>query len=177
MCKKKTPNDPDGHFVLGVSLSRRPGTPIQAAGQFKAVSKMLPKDGVSQQMAALLSPSDRQPPAETSKADLRRRVPSHNRRQPPNVVGKWSAAAGGGEVALSLSGDGKFKWTHCARGKIEMVRGDLSACRCNAGDGVQQRRIDGRQGAGRRRQAILVQNGRRSRERSGARVQQVMAVI
>jgi len=121
---KKNPNDPDGHFVLAYQYLTA-GHTDPAAGQFKAVSKLLPKDQVSQQMAALLSPSDRQPPAEASEAPAPAAASAEPQpASPPNIVGKWKApAAGGGDVALSLSEDGKFTWTHSRGGKSKSFEG------------------------------------------------------
>jgi uncharacterized protein (TIGR03066 family) len=148
---KKNPNDPDGHFVLAYQYLTA-GHADSAAGQFKAVSKLLPKDQVSQQMAALLSPSDRQPPAEASEAPAPAAASAEPQpASPPNVVGKWKApAAGGGEVALSLSDDGKFTWTHSRGGKsksfegtYQLAGGTLVMEYSNGGSMVGKVRADG----------------------------------
>ena len=132
---KKNPNAPEGHFVLAYQYTTA-GQADPAASQFKEVSRLLPKDQVSQQMAALLSPSDRQPPAEVSErrgggdrattgvaAEPRRKVegPRGRRRRSGTVVKRRR------EIYVDAF----------SRRKIEIVRGDLSACRRNAGNGIQ----------------------------------------
>ena len=121
---QKNPNDPDGHFVLAYHyLTAGHADPaaatIQSGLEDASERSGLPTDGGS---ALSVRPS-------ASRRNFRSAAPAATSTEPqpaspPNVVGKWNApAAGGGEVALSLSGDGKFKWTHSRGGKSKSFEG------------------------------------------------------
>jgi tetratricopeptide (TPR) repeat protein len=117
---KQNPNASEGHFLLAYQYMTA-GHAEAATHQFQEVARLVPKDQVSQQMAALLSPSERQPPAEPPEATA---TTEPQPASPPNIVGKWQApAAGGGDVALSLGDDGKFTWAHTRNGKSKSFDG------------------------------------------------------
>ena len=118
----KNPDSADGHFVLAYHYMTA-GHFDPAKRQLKEVVRLIPNDQVSQQLLAMISPSEAPAkgaaPAAPTTVEPEPQAPSL-----PNLVGNWKApATGGGTIDLSLTADGKFKWTHARPNKTQSFDG------------------------------------------------------
>jgi predicted Zn-dependent protease len=102
----QNPNSTDGRFVLAYHYLTQ-GHNDAAARQLKEVCRLAPKDPLSQQLLAMIAPSNG---GASSTATLA--TEAEPKRTPPSsIVGNWKApVVGGRTVELSLDKDERFTW-------------------------------------------------------------------
>jgi len=119
---KQNPDASEGHFVLAYHYLTA-GYPDSAARQLEEVVRLVPNDQVSKQLLGLVKPGESPPPT----ADTENSPKAQDQRAltpPSSLVGKWTApASGSGNVNLSLTADGSFKWTFAHAGKSQTFDG------------------------------------------------------
>ena len=106
---QQNPNSTDGRFVLAYHYLTQ-GHNDAAARQLKEVCRLAPTDRLSQQLLAMIAPSNGGSsgtvPASSSTSEAEaKRTPKED------VIGKWKASTlAGTTVELSLNADDRFTW-------------------------------------------------------------------
>jgi len=105
------PDSSDGRFVLAYHYLTQ-GHQAEAAKQLQEVCRLVPKDQLSRQLLAMISPSAC-PSAGTASAISPTSETEPKPAPPSKIVGNWKAPArGGGTVELSLAADDRFTWKY-----------------------------------------------------------------
>jgi tetratricopeptide (TPR) repeat protein len=113
--RDKDPKAADLHFLLGYHYLTC-GFEAEALKEFQRTAELQPKDTVSAQLVASLSPRDANAAA-PSEAPAPAAVP------PNEVVGDWSAAGQGSSYSMNLAKDGTFKWAFTKGARKQEAKG------------------------------------------------------
>jgi tetratricopeptide (TPR) repeat protein len=106
---QQNPTSTDGRFVLAYHYLTQ-GHNDAAARQLKEVCRLAPKDRLSQQLLAMIVPSNSGASSTVSAASSTTEV-EPKRTPPSDIVGNWKAQAeGSGTIELSLAKDDRFTW-------------------------------------------------------------------
>lgn len=131
--------DPASHFVLAYHYLVI-GEKDPAIASLRIVVANQPDDMTAKRMLEALSPSETSVPQTASKAPApptasESVVASEQSNAPEtDLVGNWSAKAGGTIIELSISGDSKFSWKAIQQdSSVVELKGDLTA----ASDAIQ----------------------------------------
>ncbi|MEN6558874.1 MAG: tetratricopeptide repeat protein, partial [Thermoguttaceae bacterium] len=111
------PNQAAARFLLGYQYMVC-GHNEAAARQFQSAAHLDPKDTLSSQLAAMLSPASTEPPKPAKPAKPEKPV------DPTSLLGKWKATrADGATIALELGKDGQYVWQFDQQGKTRKFAG------------------------------------------------------
>ncbi|MEN6408063.1 MAG: tetratricopeptide repeat protein [Thermoguttaceae bacterium] len=111
------PNQAAARFLLGYQYMVC-GHNEAAARQFKSAAKLNPKDTLSSQLAAMLTPTATESPAPAKPAKPAQPV------DPASLLGTWKATrSDGATIALELGKDGQYVWQFDQQGKTRKFAG------------------------------------------------------
>src|SRR5580704_7161876 len=119
---RQNPDSPDGHFVLAYHYMTA-GHQDAAARQLKQVIRLAPKDQLSRQLLAMVSPSESGSSGSATAAPSTTE-PEPKRTPPSDIVGNWKTQATGGSIVeLSLGKDNRFTWKVARPNKPQAFEG------------------------------------------------------